>query len=453
MKIELPIDSRMRSSDFVYGVATSAFQIEGGAASRLPSIWDTFCARSGAIRDGSNGHVACDHYHRWEEDLNLLVELGVDAYRLSLAWPRVIKPDGGLNQQGIDFYRALLDGLQERGIKSFVTLYHWDLPQWLEARGGWQERDTAKRFADYVDVTSRALGDRVYSYATLNEPFCSAYLGHEVGTHAPGIRCKRAAKHAAHHLLLAHGLAMQVLVANSPQTQNGIVLNFTPAYPASDSAADHAAAALADETYNRWYADPVLLGRYPELIERLPADQVPVIHDDDLQLIAHPIDYLGVNYYTRGVYAADEIGGFRQLDPAPPHTAMGWEIYPQGLTDLLAMLNERYDLPPVFIAENGAAVPDTWLQGRVDDPQRTQYLQQHLLAVDQAVRAGCEVAGYFCWSLMDNFEWAEGYSKHFGLVHIDYETQQRTIKSSGYAYRDLLQDRTASDAVDLIAMS
>jgi len=451
VQIILPVSSPMRSPGFVFGVATSAFQIEGAAAARLPCIWDTFCAKPGKIRDRSDARVACDHMARWHEDLDLLAALGVDAYRLSISWPRVIEEGGALNDRGIGFYLQLLDRLNEKRIKPFVTLYHWDLPQYLEDAGGWPNRDTAFRFRDYVDRVTRALGDRVHSYATLNEPWCSAHLGYETGVHAPGLADQALGKRAAHHLLLAHGLGMQVLDRNSPRALNGIVLNFSPCYGASDSAADRAAAEAADVVLNQWYLQPILNGRYPDLIERLPKAERPDVHAGDMDIISHRLGFLGVNYYTRGVYRAHAAEPFVRLPPAGPLTSMGWEIYPQGLTDLLLALKNAYDLPPIYIAENGIAVSDTLEAGEVNDPHRIRFIQEHLEALDSAMRRGVNVAGYFYWSLMDNFEWAEGYSQRFGLVHVDFVSQRRIIKASGHAYRDLLGRRALVGAHDPVA--
>ena len=454
MKIILPKRSALYSPEFVFGVATSSFQIEGAADRRLPSIWDTFCESPGRIRDGSDGRIACDHLARWREDLDLMADLGVDAYRFSVSWPRVVRADGGAAADGVDFYRRLLDGLNERGIKPFVTLYHWDLPQHLEDAGGWLSRDTAFRFRDYADLVTRAFGDRVYSYATLNEPFCSACLGYETGIHAPGLADRRYGKKAAHHLLLAHGLGMRVLDSNAPDSLNGIVLNFTPCYPATDRAEDRAAAAAADEALNEWYIRPLIDGRYPALIERCPPDERPDIRSDDLEIIAHPLDFLGVNYYTRGVYRAGVGTAFVQVPPSTPLTDMGWEVYPQGLTDLLVSLNERYRLPPIHVAENGAAIADSVENDAIRDEDRIRYMQQHLEATSEAMDRGVDVAGFFYWSLMDNFEWTEGYAKRFGLVYVDFETQRRIVKASGYAYRDFLRGRkrraTARPAVQAI---
>jgi len=441
-RMKLPANSMMHSPDFIFGVATSSFQIEGGAEHRLPSIWDTFCALPGKIHDQSDGRVACDHFSKWREDIDLISSLGVDAYRFSISWPRVMQQDSSLNEAGMGFYLRILDRLNDRGIKPFVTLYHWDLPQHLQDAGGWLNRETALRFRDYVDLVTRAFDQRVYSYATLNEPYCSAYLGYDQGIHAPGLTDPALGRQAAHNLLLAHGLAMQVLERNSPHSKNGIVLNFAPCHPATDSDADRAAAAAADAEFNQWYIQPVLEGRYPELSGSPGGAEAPEIQDGDLQLISHPIDFLGVNYYTRHVYKAGSGRPYVQVAPTTDCvTEMGWEIYPQGLTDLLVSLDRKYSLPPVYITENGAAMPDLLERGRVEDEDRIQYLQKHLEALNEAMRQRVDVRGYFAWSLMDNFEWAEGYSKRFGLVHVDYATQRRTVKASGMLFRDMLLQR------------
>ncbi|WP_394133223.1 GH1 family beta-glucosidase [Shewanella maritima] len=441
MKIMLPSQSPMMSKDFVFGVATASFQIEGGADQRLPCIWDTFCATPGKIRDGSDGKQACEHYNLWQQDVELIESLGVDAYRLSISWPRVINQDGSLNEQGVNFYIQLLDALNDKGIKPFVTLYHWDLPQHIEDKGGWLNRETAYLFQDYADKISQALGKRVHSYATFNEPFCSAYLGYEVGIHAPGLAKVQYGRQAAHHILLAHGLAMQVLQKNSPQSLNGIVLNFTPCYPATDSQADIDATKLADEYMNQWYIKPLFDGAYPDSFALLGED-APRIETGDFDIIRQPLDYLGINFYTRAVYTATAQGSYQQIDMADkPKTDIGWEIYPQAFTDLLTSLHALYPLPPIYITENGAAMADKLDADIVNDQDRIDYYQAHLLAVNAAIEQGVTVAGYFAWSLMDNFEWAEGYLKRFGIVYVDYQTQQRTIKNSGLAYRDLINSR------------
>jgi len=444
-KISIPESSRMRSADFIYGVATSAFQIEGGAESRGSSIWDTFCKTSGNILDLSNADVACNHYELWQDDVELLQSLNVDAYRFSISWPRVLNSDGTVNHKGINFYQKLLDKLNDCGIKPFVTLYHWDLPQYLDDKGGWLNRDTASHFRDYVYQISTAFKNKVHSYATLNEPYCSAHLGYQTGDHAPGISNKQYSKKVAHHLLLAHGLGMQVLKETSPASRNGIVLNVSPVYPATSRPEDVQAADIADQEINHWYAKPLIDGKYPELLDKLPDEHKPDIHDGDMAIIATPIDYLGINYYTRTIVEADENEFYSGLTQAElPVTEMGWEIFPRGFTDILNTLNDEYQLPPIFITENGAAIADEMVNSEVLDPDRLQYLQEHLLAVHQAIEDGVDVQAYFAWSLMDNFEWAHGYSKRFGLVYVDYETQQRTIKQSGLAYAEFLNSRTTS---------
>ena len=441
VKLTLPAQSEMLSKDFTYGVATASFQIEGGTDSRLPCIWDTFCNTPNKIVDKSNGEIACDHFNRWQDDINLIDSLGVDAYRLSISWPRVLNEAGELNQAGVKYYLNILDRLKSKNIKAFVTLYHWDLPQHLEDKGGWLNRETAYKFRDYVDLISAIFGNRVHAYATLNEPFCSAFLGYEVGVHAPGIVGKEFGKKAAHHLLLAHGLAMEVLARNSPNTLNGIVLNFTPCYPESDSLADINAADFADDYLNQWYIKPIFDGKYPEIMSQLPTEHQPEIHDGDMAIIAHDMDFLGINFYTRAIYRADADEHFLQIEPPEPRTDMGWEIYPKAFTELLVSLNEKYTLPPVYITENGAAMADKIIDGVVNDQDRLDYYQQHLNAVNDAIEQGVQVNGYFAWSLMDNFEWAEGYLKRFGIVHVDYETQLRTIKASGLAYKALITSR------------
>lgn len=440
-QLSLPANSPLLSKEFTFGVATASFQIEGGADDRLPCIWDTFCATPGKIADNSDGLVACDHYNNWPNDIALIDSLGVDAYRLSISWPRVMTADGHLNPVGVKFYTDILDELKRRNIKAFVTLYHWDLPQYLEDDGGWLNRNTAYEYAKYADLISTAFGERVHSYATLNEPFCSSYLGYEIGVHAPGIVGREYGRKAAHHLLLGHGLAMQVLAKNCPNALNGIVLNFTPCYPVSQSDADLQATALADDYINQWYMRPVMEGKYPDIINQLPPEQRPDIQPGDMEIIAQPLDYLGVNFYTRLHYQASDTDFYHELPHQGPLTDIGWEIYPQALTDLLVSLNEKYTLPPIYITENGAAMADTIQNGEVNDVDRINYYQDHLNALHNATEQGVVVDGYFAWSLMDNFEWAEGYLKRFGIVYVDYQTQQRTVKASGLAYSKLITSR------------
>lgn len=437
----LPVDTVLNAEDFLFGVATSAFQIEGAADDRLPCIWDTFCRQRGAIRDGSNGDVACDHVARVEEDLDLLSWLGVDAYRLSISWARFVDEEGRPNPRGVGFYDRLLDGLAQRGIRAFVTLYHWELPAHLEARGGWLERDTAARFRDYTAQAARLLGDRVTAWGTLNEPWCSAWLGYGTGQHAPGREGLDLYRRAGHHLLLAHGLALESLREHAPGVPVGIVLNDSPCLPATDSAEDRAAAARAEAFHYRWFLEPVLAGRYPALLDSLPAGERPPVEAGDLDTIGAPLDYFGLNYYTVERYRAGGPLGFQADPPAGATTDMGWAVEPDGLRHLLEGLAARYELPPIYICENGIALPDERVDGEVDDPRRVEYLRDHLVALDEAMRAGVDVRGYFHWSLLDNFEWAEGYSKRFGLVWVDFETQERIPKGSAHALREWLAAR------------
>ncbi|MBB1287532.1 beta-glucosidase [Pseudoalteromonas sp. SR43-6] len=440
-KLSLPPHSPLLSKNFVYGVATASFQIEGGSQDRLPCIWDTFCDTPNKIVDSSDGHTACDHYNLWRDDIDLIESLGVDAYRLSISWPRVMTQDAKLNPVGVKFYTDILDELKRRNIKAFVTLYHWDLPQHLEDEGGWLNRQTAYAFEHYVNLITKAFGDRVHSYATLNEPFCSAFLGYEIGIHAPGKVGKEYGRKAAHHLLLAHGLAMSVLKQNSPNTLNGIVLNFTPCYSLTQSDEDLKATAFADDYLNQWYIKPIIDAQYPDIINQLPLNHQPEILEGDMELISQSIDYLGINFYTRQVYKAHPTDIYEPIAPTGPLTDMGWEIYPQSFTDLLVSLNKTYTLPPIYITENGAAMPDTYNNGEVNDLDRLSYYNTHLNAVHNAIEQGVVIHGYFAWSLMDNFEWAEGYLKRFGIVYVDYKTQQRTIKNSGLAYKELISKR------------
>lgn len=439
-KFSLPESSPLLEPKFLFGVATSSFQIEGALDSRDRCIWDTFCEKDGAVIDKSNGSVACEHYERWEEDVELVESMGFKAYRLSISWPRVVKQDGSLNQAGITFYKNLLIKLQKSDIKAFVTLYHWDLPQHLEDKGGWLNRDTAYAFQDYTKAVVKEFQGLVYSYATLNEPFCSSYLGYEIGTHAPGITGRKYGRQAAHHLLLAHGLAMDVLSKHSPNTENGIVLNFTTAYAFSES--DELAAERANQYFNHWYAKPLFDATYPEVIDDLDDQDKPIIKEGDFDIIAHPLDFLGVNYYTRTVYKDDNNGWFEEHPISKcERTDIGWEVYPDGLTKILTQLNERYNLPPIYITENGAAIHDNVKDGKVVDPRRIEYYNMHLNAVNVAIEKNVIIKGYFAWSLMDNFEWAEGYTQRFGIVYVDFETQARTIKDSGYAFKQLLKSR------------
>lgn len=426
---------------FLWGTATASYQIEGAtrADGRGTSIWDAFCATPGKVKAADTGDIACDHYHRYREDIALMQRMGVGAYRLSLAWPRIL-PDGTgtVNQKGLDFYSRLVETVLEAGLRPFVTLYHWDLPQSLQERwGGWVGRDTADAYVEYVNVVTRALGDRVKDWITLNEPWCSAFLGYVLGIHAPGIQRLPDGLRAGHHLLLAHGRAVPVIRANSSAARVGITLNFTPSHPATDHPADVQTAEMRHAFANLWFMDPLYKGRYPDAIqEAAEASGGLPIAQHDMQAIAAPLDFLGVNYYTRSVVQADptgrNLGGNEVRQEGREYTAMDWEVYPQGLYDLLTWIQRDYAPPTLYITENGTAFADVVADdGHVHDARRTAYLHSHFAAAAQAARDGVPLRGYFVWSFMDNFEWAEGYSKRFGLVYVDYATQTRIVKDSG----------------------
>ncbi|MCY4757170.1 GH1 family beta-glucosidase [Pelomonas aquatica] len=442
-----PADSAMRRREFIFGAGTSSYQIEGAVHEdgRLESIWDRFCATPGKVLRGETGATACDHYHRWQDDLDILERLGLDAYRFSIAWPRVMDEAGRPNARGIDFYKRLLDGLAERGIRAFVTLYHWDLPQHLEDRGGWLNRETAQRFTDYADLMSRELAGRVAAWTTHNEPWCAAYLGYGDGHHAPGHKSTRSAAQAMHHLLLGHGLALPALRANDPKARQGIVANVAPGYADTDTAADRNAARLFETFQNRWVLDPLLKGEYPAELWRLRDDSEPVVAPGDMDIIQRPVDYLGLNFYSRAVLRSagpDRFDWVRR--PDVERTTMDWEVYPQGMQDLLEALDREYvRLPPLYITENGMSSDDGGDAGEVDDRQRQAYIKRHFAACSRAMANGVDVRGYFIWSLLDNFEWAFGYERRFGLVHVDFDTQQRTLKRSALAYADFLRERAA----------
>jgi beta-glucosidase len=423
---------------FVWGVASSAFQIEGASSAdgKGASIWDEFCGRPGVITDGSDGRIACDHYNRLESDLDLIADLGVGAYRFSISWPR-IQPTGSgeVVGPGMDFYNRLVDGLLERGIEPFATLYHWDLPAALQRdHHGWADRTTAFRFAEYAALVAERLGDRVRSFATHNEPWVTATIGHELGIFAPGLKNRAVAMQVSHHCLLSHGLAMKAMRSARSNLDVGIVLNLSPVYSATDSPADTMLASREDGLLVRWYMDALLRGSYPaDILEYLAAD-APHTEQGDAQLISQPLDFLGVNYYNPIVSIAG-----RPFSPAREGAAvtdMGWEVAPANFTDLLARLDRDYDLPPLFITENGAAYRDLLIDGVVRDEERRAYIESHIRATADAIDQGVDVRGYFVWSLLDNFEWAAGYTKRFGIYYVDYETQARILKRSGFWYKD-----------------
>lgn len=445
MSITLPSNSKMLTSDFVFGVATAAFQIEGATDvdNRLPSIWDTFCATPGKVKEADNGQIACDHYHLWEQDIELIKDLGVDAYRLSIAWPRIMTEEGKANEAGLNFYRNLLKKLKAEGLKVFVTLYHWDLPQYLEDKGGWLNRETAYQFKKYTDIATKALSEWVDSWATFNEPFCAAIVGYELGVHAPGLAKPEYGRQAAHHILLAHGLAMPIIRKNAPQAQAGIVLNMNRSYAASEKSEDQFAGLMRETLDNQFFIEPLMKGQYPQILSTIAPQYLPRVLPGDMAIISQPIDFLGMNFYTCNHNAYDAENLFRDVksNDDVEYTDIGWEVAPHALAELLINLNKQYNLPPMFITENGAACADEIVNGEINDEQRIRYLNDHINSVDTAIEAGVDIRGYFAWSLMDNFEWAEGYSKRFGLTYVDYETQKRTIKKSGHAYRSLLNSR------------
>jgi beta-glucosidase len=440
---------------FLWGAATSSYQIEGAAREdgRGESIWDRFARIPGAIADGSNGDVACDHYHRFKADVDLMASLGIQAYRFSVAWPRIL-PEGRkerIEPRGLDFYDRLVDALLRAQITPIVTLYHWDLPQALEDAGGWTSRSTAQAFVDYADVVSRRLGDRVKLWITHNEPWCIAVLGHAEGKHAPGRKSWPDALAASHHLLLSHGWTVPVLRRNVPGAEVGITLNLTPAVPASPSEADQDACRELDGTFNRWYLDPLYGRGYPrDIVDahrrdgHLPDGPLPFVNEGDMPVVATETDFLGINYYSRGVIRSSRIPEEANLPRTvlvgDDRTDMDWEVYPDGLLDVLRRVHRDYGPRRLYITENGAAYdtppgPD----GKVHDDRRRDYLHGHLEAAARACEEGIPLRGYLLWSLLDNYEWAEGYKKRFGAVWVDYATQKRTPKESARWYRDVIR--------------
>jgi beta-glucosidase len=437
-------------TDFVWGAATASYQIEGAALEdgRGECIWTRFSHTDGKVKHGHTGDVACDHYHRYADDVALMKQLGLRAYRFSISWPRLLpEGTGAPNQAGIDFYSRLIDKLLEAGITPFATLYHWDLPQRLEDRGGWTSADMPEWFAEYAALAAKHYGDRLQHWITLNEPWCTAFLGYYLGIHAPGIRDERAAFRAAHHTHLAHGRAIQVLREILPQAQLGITLNLAPVQPLTESPLDQQAAQIFDGLQNRWFLDPVFKGQYPAdivafLTERGILDGLDL---EAVHLAAQPLDFLGINYYTRQITRHDpnSAQGFATVVPEnAPVTDMNWEIYPQGLRDLLLRVHRDYAPPAIYITENGAAFPEPeCVEGDLlDDPQRVAYLQSHFAAAAEALAQGVPLKGYFVWSLLDNFEWAEGYTKRFGIVHVDFNTQRRTLKRSALYLQQVIQN-------------
>jgi beta-glucosidase len=427
------------TTKFSWGVASSPYQTEGAVreGGRGESIWDHFHART-----GDTGAIACDFYHHYRDDIALMRELGVDAFRFSVAWPRVLPEGRGhINQEGLDFYDRLVDELLDAGIEPFVNLYHWDLPQRLQDEGGWPERATADAFAGYAAAVADSLGDRVRYWSTHNEPYCAAWLGYGLGEHAPGGTSSSDAFAAAHHVLLSHGLAVTEIRRHARAAEVGIIVDSWPAHPAVDDPRATAAAWAADGLRNRWFFDALLRGSYPQDVLDAHASDAPPVEDGDFAVISTPLDWLGVNNYSRTLH--DERGRVVRA-PEGALTAMGWEIYPDGLREVLCRLHEEYAAPPLYVTEFGAAFDDVRVHdGRIHDVDRIAFLDASIGAIDEAIGAGVDVRGAFVWSLLDNFEWAEGYAKRFGLVYVDYPTLGRIPKASFAWYRDLIAERTS----------
>ncbi|HEY8241621.1 MAG TPA: GH1 family beta-glucosidase [Kiritimatiellia bacterium] len=442
--------------DFVWGTATSSYQIEGGVnlEGRGESIWDRFSHTPGKIKDGSNGDIACDHFHKWKEDIAMMRQLGHKGYRLSIAWPRILPTGRGtVNQAGLDFYSRIIDELLRNEIEPFVTLYHWDLPQTLQDEGGWVARSTAEAFIGYTDIVTKHLGDRVKRWITHNEPWCVSILGHLYGDHAPGLKDWKAALPAAHHVLLSHGWAIPVIRANSRDCEAGITLLFSPYEPASESAADYKTCRECDGFFNRWFVDPVYGRGYPadkveEYIAKgyLPKEGLTFVKEGDMEDIGVDTDFLGVNFYTRDVVRNSDVPEEQNLPksveraPREEWTEMGWEVFPEGLYRVLVRMYYEYLPRKVYVTENGCSYSDgPGPDGKIRDTRRIQYLQDHFIAAHRAVQSGVPVAGYFVWALMDNFEWGLGIAQRFGLVHVDYKTLKRTPKDSAHWYKKVIE--------------
>jgi beta-glucosidase len=441
---------------FVWGAATSAYQIEGATSEdgRGESIWDRFAKTPSKVEDGSSGDVACDHYHRWKSDIALMKRLGLQAYRFSIAWPRILPSGrGAINAAGLDFYSRLVDDLLEKGIEPYATLYHWDLPQRLQDEGGWVNRDTASAFVEYAQAVSRKLGDRVRQWITHNEPWCASMLGYQTGRHAPGLTDWPSALAASHHLLLSHGWTVPVLRANSRSAEVGITLNLCPAVPASPSPEDHDASRHFDGYFNRWFLDPLYHQSYPsDMVSDyvdlgyLDPAKLKFVQPNDMSAIATPTDFLGVNYYNRAIVRSDRIPEEKNHPRAVMFgtdaeiTEMGWEVYPDGLFQILARVAFEYGVTKIYVTENGASYSDGPDEhGRIADGRRLRFVRDHLLQAHRAIDLGVPLAGYFVWSLLDNFEWERGYGQRFGITWVDYATQQRTPKESALWYRQVIE--------------
>jgi beta-glucosidase len=430
------VDRGQFGPNFVFGTATAAYQIEGGQIDgRGSCIWDTFAATPGNVKQADDGKTACDHYHLWPQDLDLIRDGGFDGYRFSLAWPRLIpEGTGAVNQAGIDFYDRLIDGMLERGLKPFATLYHWDLPSTLQDKGGWMNRDIGGWFGDYAALVGKHFGDRLHATATINEPWCVSILSHILGIHAPGYRDLRAGARAMHHVLYAHGMGVDALRAAGVKNI-GIVTNLEKSEPASEKEEDYRAFDLGDAMFNRWFLGGVYKGQYPEVLTKILDPYLPKDYQKDMEIVSRPLDWAGINYYSRGLYAWDDTRPafpIKQVKGPLPTNDLGWEIYPKGLTDLLVRVSNEYTKLPLYVTENGMS--------ETDDTRRVQFYDDHLKSVLEAQKQGADVRGYFAWSLLDNYEWAEGYSSRFGIVHVDYESQTRTPKGSYRAFQGMLHN-------------
>ena len=435
--------------NFIFGTATSSYQIEGAVreGGRTDSIWDVFSRKEGTIHNGDNGDIACDHYNLYEEDIELMKELGVESYRFSIAWPRIFPEMGKFNEEGMAFYKRIIAKLKEVDIRPAVTIYHWDMPQWLEDIGGWTNRESVKHFAEFSKACYENLGDDVDLWITHNEPFCAGILGYMIGVHAPGIKDVDASLKAIHHLLLSHGESVRLFRSMNLDSRIGITLNHSPAVPASESVVDGLAANNYDGWMNRWFLDPVFKGKYPNDMLNLYKPEVKsfdFIKPGDMEIISEPIDFFGINYYhaSKVEYCENEPLGFKLADMGVLETAMGWPVTPYGLDVLITRIREEYTKLPIFITENGAAFDDVVLSdGSIQDEERTDYITEHLRTVSIMNQKGLGIEGYYLWSFLDNFEWAYGYEKRFGIVHVDFDTLSRTPKKSFYRYNNIIKDR------------
>lgn len=437
------------NKDFIFGVATASYQIEGGVrdGNRALSIWDTFSHTSGKIKNGENGDVACDHYHRWKEDVSLMKELGVDAYRLSIAWPRIFTAQGQYNPEGMEFYKRLLTELKAKNIKTAVTLYHWDLPQWAEDKGGWKNREICDWYVEYAKKCFEELDDLVDMWITHNEPWCQAFLGYYEGNHAPGEKSAYAGVRAAHHILLSHGMAVKEYRKFGGKKSIGITLNLYPVYADTKNFGDRVAADLNDDYQNNWFLDPLFKKSYPTRLCAAFGNKIPdydFIREGDFDIISAPMDFLGVNFYSHNRVRYDVSKRLLNSNATTAYkkTNMNWDITPHAFYDLLYHVRTITDLP-IYITENGSAWPDVLEGNEIHDKDRVDYLLAHLAEIERANEQNLNIRGYFAWSFMDNFEWSHGYSQRFGLVYVDYETQERYPKDSFYAYQKVIAEKNA----------